>query len=77
MLRAAYVCVANLMPVLVLDQYRAVANYKKQNKGELSFATGDLFEVVEKNDNGKYAIICHRLLADINLFRLVVCKFRR
>eukprot|EP00055_Hartaetosiga_balthica_P010878 m.47770 g.47770 ORF g.47770 m.47770 type:complete len:729 (+) comp7358_c0_seq1:77-2263(+) len=42
----------NIGDVMSLDQYRAVANYKSQAKNELTFATGDLFEVVEKNDNG-------------------------
>ncbi|EDQ92597.1 uncharacterized protein MONBRDRAFT_17272 [Monosiga brevicollis MX1] len=41
-----------LLPVMVLDQYRAVADYTKQDRKELSFKTGDIFEVVEKNDNG-------------------------
>lgn len=38
--------------VMVLDQYRAVADYTKQDKKELSFKAGDIFEVIEKNDNG-------------------------
>jgi hypothetical protein len=39
--------------VMVLSQYRAVSNYAKQDRKELSFKEGDIFEVVEKNDNGK------------------------
>eukprot|EP00049_Salpingoeca_infusionum_P019404 m.361716 g.361716 ORF g.361716 m.361716 type:complete len:691 (+) comp19841_c0_seq1:154-2226(+) len=38
--------------VMQLDSYRAVANYEKQAKNELSFVTGTMFEVIEKNDNG-------------------------
>eukprot|EP00051_Salpingoeca_urceolata_P022441 m.365161 g.365161 ORF g.365161 m.365161 type:complete len:738 (+) comp19971_c0_seq14:2102-4315(+) len=38
--------------VLILDQYRAVADYKKQEKTEVSLKTGDIIEVVDKNDNG-------------------------
>eukprot|EP00045_Choanoeca_perplexa_P015594 m.198012 g.198012 ORF g.198012 m.198012 type:complete len:768 (-) comp17035_c0_seq1:2262-4565(-) len=38
--------------VMVLSQYRAVSGYTKQDRKELSFKEGDIFEVVEKNDNG-------------------------
>jgi hypothetical protein len=37
---------------MVLQQYRAIASYTKQDRKELSFQEGDIFEVVEKNDNG-------------------------
>jgi uncharacterized protein YgiM (DUF1202 family) len=38
--------------VLMLDQYVAIADYKKADKGELSVSAGQLVEVIEKNDNG-------------------------
>ncbi|EGD82361.1 hypothetical protein PTSG_03026 [Salpingoeca rosetta] len=38
--------------MMSLEQYRAVADYRKQDKNELTFACGDVFDVVEKNDNG-------------------------
>ena len=41
-----------MLAVMLLDQYRAVADYAKTNKGELSVKTGMIVEVVEKNDNG-------------------------
>ena len=43
---------------MVLERYRAAADYKKRNKNELNFKEGDIFEVVEKNDNG----VCVRAL---------------
>eukprot|EP01147_Barroeca_monosierra_P002792 gene2792-5637_t len=38
--------------VMALEQYRAVASYTKQAKNELTFQAGDVFDVVEKTDNG-------------------------
>jgi len=38
--------------VLLLDKYVAIADYKKQNKGELTFVEGQEFDVVEKADTG-------------------------
>ncbi len=40
---------------MVLQQYRAVSDYARQDKKELSFKEGEIFEVVEKNDNGEAA----------------------
>ena len=51
-----------------LEQYRAVADYKKQDKNELTFKTGDVFDVVEKNDNGW--CVCMRVCACV---RACVC----
>jgi len=45
---------------MVLEQYRAVADYKQRNRNELSFKTGDEFEVVEKKENGVYAVFIMR-----------------
>lgn len=39
---------------MVLDQYRAVSDYTKSARNELSFKAGDIFEVIEKNDNGAF-----------------------
>eukprot|EP00040_Diaphanoeca_grandis_P026507 m.148622 g.148622 ORF g.148622 m.148622 type:complete len:742 (-) comp30610_c0_seq1:242-2467(-) len=44
--------ISNVSDVLLLDKYVAVADYKKQNKGELSFVEGQEFDVVEKADTG-------------------------
>eukprot|EP00053_Salpingoeca_punica_P007241 m.66658 g.66658 ORF g.66658 m.66658 type:complete len:917 (-) comp14059_c0_seq1:167-2917(-) len=38
--------------VMVLERYRAVADYTQRNRNELTFKTGDEFEVIEKKDNG-------------------------
>lgn len=41
---------------MALEQYRAVASYTKQAKNELTFQAGDVFDVVEKTDNGEFAL---------------------
>ena len=38
-------------PVL-LEQYVAVADYKKQNRNEVNMVAGDIVEVIDKNENG-------------------------
>eukprot|EP00039_Didymoeca_costata_P028237 m.20433 g.20433 ORF g.20433 m.20433 type:complete len:719 (+) comp6846_c0_seq1:259-2415(+) len=38
--------------VLLLDQYRVIADYKKQNRQELSVKADQIVEVIEKNENG-------------------------
>jgi len=39
------------LPVL-LEQYVAVADYKKQNRNEVNMVAGDIVEVIDKNENG-------------------------
>lgn len=38
-------------PVL-LEQYVAIADYKKQNRNEVNMVAGDIVEVIDKNENG-------------------------
>ncbi|XP_069741044.1 neutrophil cytosol factor 1 isoform X2 [Narcine bancroftii] len=37
---------------MVLQTYRSIADYRKNSKYEMSIQTGDMVEVVEKNENG-------------------------
>ena len=37
---------------ILLEQYIAIADYKKQRKNEVNLKEGGLIEVVEKNENG-------------------------
>ncbi|XP_041053436.1 neutrophil cytosol factor 1 isoform X2 [Carcharodon carcharias] len=37
---------------ILLQSYRSIANYKKNSKYEMSIQTGDIVEIVEKNENG-------------------------
>ena len=62
-----------LAPVMSLEQYRAVADYKKQDKNELTFKTGDVFDVVEKNDNGWCVCMRVRACVCVHVCVLFVC----
>ena len=42
-------------PVL-LEQYVAIADYKKQNRNEVNMVAGDIVEVIDKNENGKFIV---------------------
>lgn len=35
------------------EQYKVIADYKKQQKNEVDLVTGDVVEVFEKNENGE------------------------
>lgn len=35
-----------------LEQYVAIADYKKQNRNEVNMVAGDIVEVIDKNENG-------------------------
>ena len=35
-----------------LEQYVAIADYKKQNRNEINMVAGDVIEVIDKNENG-------------------------
>ena len=43
-------------PVL-LEQYIALADFKKCGKGQIGLVVGDVVEVIEKSDNGMYQFI--------------------
>lgn len=62
-------------PVL-LEQYVAIADYKKQNRNEVNMVAGDIVEVIDKNENGTANIVSVRLysgcecLEDVFLMRI-------
>ncbi|PFX21799.1 SH3 and PX domain-containing protein 2A-like isoform X2 [Stylophora pistillata] len=37
---------------VMLEQYVAIADYKKQNRNEVNMVAGDMVEVIDKNENG-------------------------
>ena len=39
---------------LLLDQYVAVTDYEKQESSEVSLHVGQVVEVIEKNESGKF-----------------------
>ena len=41
----------------MLEQYVAIADYKKQNRNEVIMVAGDIVEVIDKNENGKFCIL--------------------
>uniref|UniRef100_A0A672YCQ6 Neutrophil cytosolic factor 1 n=1 Tax=Sphaeramia orbicularis TaxID=375764 RepID=A0A672YCQ6_9TELE len=45
---------------IIMDTYRVVADFTKTSKHEISLCTGDLVEIVEKNQNGErnYNMLC-------------------
>lgn len=38
---------------IILDTYRAIADFTKTSKHEINLHAGDLVEIVEKNQNGQ------------------------
>ena len=38
---------------ITLQTYKAIADYKALDKGEVSFKEDEIVDIVEKNDNGK------------------------
>lgn len=38
---------------IILDTYRVIADFTKTSKHEINLHTGDLVEIVEKNQNGE------------------------
>jgi len=38
---------------IILDTYRVIADFEKTTKHEIHLRTGDLVEIVEKNQNGE------------------------
>lgn len=38
---------------IILDTYRVIADFEKTSKHEINLQTGDLVEIVEKNQNGE------------------------
>lgn len=47
---------------IILDTYRVVADFVKTSKNEINLHTGDLVEIVEKNQNGEETVECLRLV---------------
>ena len=47
----------NISGPVMLEQYVAIADYKKQNRNEVSMVAGDIVEVIDKNENGKFCIL--------------------
>jgi len=45
--------VENISGPVSLEQYVAIADYKKQNRNEVSMVAGAIVEVIDKNENGK------------------------
>ncbi|XP_068600339.1 neutrophil cytosol factor 1 [Brachionichthys hirsutus] len=43
---------------IVLDSYRVIADFTKTSKHEINLSTGDLVEIVEKNQNGWWFCQC-------------------
>ncbi len=43
---------------IILDTYRVIADFTKTSKHEINLHTGDLVEIVEKNQNGGRSFIC-------------------
>lgn len=44
---------AEITGPIILETYRAIADFKKSSKYELSLMVGDLLEIVEKTPNGE------------------------
>lgn len=44
---------AEISGPIILDTYRVIADFEKTSKHELNVHTGDLVEIVEKNQNGE------------------------
>ena len=42
---------------ILLEQYTAIADYKKQKNTECSLSAGQVVEVIDKNENGKAFLI--------------------
>ena len=47
-----FVIVDHISGPVLLEQYVAVADYKKQNRNEVNMVAGDIVEVIDKNENG-------------------------
>lgn len=44
--------IADITGPIILQTYRAIASYEKNSRSEMTLATGDVVDVVEKNENG-------------------------
>lgn len=55
-----YVCsmlyLAEISGPIILDTYRVIDDFTKTSKNELNLHTGDLVEIVEKNQNGEFRV---------------------
>lgn len=41
---------------ILLEQYTAIADYKKQKNMECSLTAGQVVEVIDKNENGSFTV---------------------
>lgn len=46
----------NISGPMLLEQYVAIADYKKQNRNEVNMVAGDIVGVIDKNENGKFPV---------------------
>ncbi|XP_035761312.1 neutrophil cytosol factor 1 [Neolamprologus brichardi] len=55
---------------IILDTYRVIADFEKSTKYEITLHTGDLVEIVEKNENGDKTteFICYSEFYSLRLF---------
>ena len=53
---------------IILDTYRVIADFPKTSKYEIELRTGDLVEIVDKNQNGEKRLSPNFLHVIINLF---------
>lgn len=44
---------ADITGPIILQTYRAIADYEKNSRTEMALKTGDMVEVVEKSESGK------------------------
>lgn len=44
---------ADITGPIILQTYRAIADYEKSSKTEMTVATGDVVDVVEKSESGQ------------------------
>lgn len=41
---------------IVFEQYIVVADYEKQSKNDINLKAGDIVDVIEKNEYGKFTV---------------------
>lgn len=45
---------ADITGPIILQTYRAIADYEKSSRTEMTVVTGDVVDVVEKSESGQY-----------------------
>ena len=43
----------NISDPVMLEEYVAIADYKKKDRTEVSMVAGDVVEIIDKNENGE------------------------